>query len=68
MIARELNEPKLRPAITLAATIEGPFTRPRISFWKFLKNLFSSQDMDLNQFERLEAKRTRHQIDRERQF
>ena len=33
-------------------------------FFEFLSSIFESPDMDYSQFQRMEAKKTRHQIER----
>ncbi len=49
--------------LLLVDILDSQGAESRSWFFEFLKNIFESPDYDLSQFERLENKRTRHQIE-----
>ena len=68
MNAEKIKKLTTPPTVTLASAVEGPFRPKRKGFWEFLKYLFLAPDLDLKRYERLETKRTRHQIELEKFF
>jgi hypothetical protein len=61
------NSQSVEPLKTVE-TLDGPHKPKKLGFWGFLRGLFTVYDMDIHQFERLEQKRTRHQIEPSRKL
>lgn len=62
--ARQLNGPE----ILLVDSMDQKNQEDRSWFRELLESILWSTDMDLSQFERLENKRSRHQIEIERWY
>lgn len=60
---KDQNQATAINPLLLVDVLDGQGTESRSWFFDFLKNIFDSPDYDLSQFERLENKRTRHQIE-----
>ncbi len=52
-------------SVALVDVMETRERDDRSWFWRFLDAICSSPDLDYSQFERLESKRTRQQMERE---
>jgi hypothetical protein len=62
---KQTPTPYRTSSIALVNTLEIRDRSDRSWFKNFLRSLFSSPDLDLSQFERLETKRTSQQMRRE---
>lgn len=50
-------------SVMLVDVLDERHQDDRFWFWEFLHGIFSSPDLDYSQFERLEAKRTRQEME-----
>jgi hypothetical protein len=68
MLARNSAEGSGRRSEILAQALDGPYVRRRLGLVGLARWLFFISDSDCHEFDRLERKRTRHEIERRQYF